>query len=123
MAEVLGVGGVFFRCQDPEAIRAWYGEHLGMAVDKYGMSFQPGKMPEGSITQWSPFPADTTYFDPPGKAFMINLVVDDLEGALDQVRAGGAEVMEERQDYEYGKFGWFVDPAGNKIELWEPPRP
>jgi predicted enzyme related to lactoylglutathione lyase len=121
MARALGVGGVFFRCEDPAAIRAWYGEHLGMAVDDWGMSFQPKDLPAKGFTQWSPFPADTKYFDPPARPFMINLIVDDLDGALAQVKAGGAQVMEEREEMEYGRFGWFVDPAGNKVELWEPP--
>ncbi|HVS03893.1 MAG TPA: VOC family protein, partial [Thermoanaerobaculia bacterium] len=86
----------------------------------HGASLLPQAMPAGGLTVWSPFPRDTTYFDPPGREYMVNLVVDDLEGALSQVREGGAEVVGEVEDYEYGRFGWFVDPEGNKVELWQP---
>lgn len=122
MAKAIGVGGVFFKSADPESLGAWYQRWLGLPVQHpYGASFKPGSMPSESVTVWAPFSADTTYFEPSEQSFMINLVVDDLDGALEQVREGGAEVLPERQDEEYGRFGWFLDPEGNKVELWEPP--
>ena len=68
----------------------------------------------------SAFPKSTTYFDPSAKEFMMNLMVDNLEEALTQVKAGGAQVVGEIERYDYGAFGWFIDPDGNKVELWEP---
>jgi len=121
MAKVLGVGGVFFKARDPESLGAWYQEWLGVPVEHpYGASLKPDGMPPGGLTVWAPFDSSTTYFDPSEKEFMFNLVVDDLEGALEQVREGGAEVLGEIEEFEYGRFGWFIDPEGNKVELWEP---
>lgn len=121
MAKVLGVGGVFFRCEDPEKLGAWYQEWLGVPVEPpYGASFRPDTVPAGGLTVWGPFKKDTEYFDPSRREFMINLMVDDLDGALAQVAEGGAEVMDEIMEEDYGRFGWFVDPEGNKVELWEP---
>lgn len=122
MAKVISVGGVFFKSPDPEALGAWYARWLGLPVQHpYGASFPAGQMPSGGFHVWSPFPADTTYFAPCERAFMFNLVVDDLDGALAQVAEGGAEVLPEREDGEFGRFGWFLDPDGNKVELWQPP--
>jgi predicted enzyme related to lactoylglutathione lyase len=78
-------------------------------------------MPGNSFTVWSAFAADTEYFGQSGQAYMINLVVDDLDAALDHVKEGGAVVLEEREEHDFGKFGWFVDPDGNRVELWQPP--
>lgn len=121
MAKVLGVGGVFFKADNPDSLGAWYQRWLGVPVEPpYGASFKPASMPAGGFTVWGPFSADTTYFEPSSKPFMFNLVVDDLDGALAQAAEGGAEVVGEIQDEPYGRFGWFVDPEGNKVELWEP---
>ncbi len=121
MAKVLGVGGVFFKSKDTEKLGEWYKKWLGVPVDAYGANFKPETMPPGGVTVWSPFKHDTTYFDPSESPFMINLIVDDLDEALAQVAEGGAEVVGEVQDEPYGKFGWFIDPDGNKVELWCPP--
>lgn len=123
MAQVLGVGGVFFRSPDPKALGEWYRKWLGVPVDPNwgGAAFQPSEVPKGGCTIWTPFKQDTKYFDPPARAFMINLMVDDLDGALAQVKEGGAVVMGEREESEFGRFGWFIDPDGNKVELWQPP--
>ena len=122
---VLGVGGVFFRSGDPVALGDWYSEHLGFQTEKWGdtcgVSFAPADMPANAFTVWSAFAVDTEYFGDSGQAFMINLVVDDLDAALANVEAGGAEVLEQREEHDFGRFGWFVDPAGNRVELWEPP--
>jgi predicted enzyme related to lactoylglutathione lyase len=121
MAKVLGVGGVFFKAKDSTALGEWYQKHLGVPVEPpYGANFMPAMMPAGGLTVWAPFKHDTEYFAPSEREFMFNLVVDNLEEALQQVRAAGAEVMDETMDEEYGKFGWFVDPEGTKVELWEP---
>lgn len=121
MAKVLGVGGVFFKSNDSAKLGEWYKEWLGIPADpNYGASFQPDAMPAGGLTVWAPFKLDTDYFDPSPSSFMINLVVDNLDEALAQVQEGGAEVVGEIMDEPYGKFGWFIDPDGNKVELWEP---
>ncbi|MGD8481445.1 MAG: VOC family protein [Gammaproteobacteria bacterium] len=122
MAKVIGVGGVFFKTEDPQGLSAWYRDWLGLPIDETygGASFRPDTMPSGGYTVWAPFQASSTYFGPSTKAYMFNLVVDDLDGALAQVREGGAEIVGEIEEYEYGRFGWFLDPDGNKVELWEP---
>jgi len=123
----LGVGGVFFRSPDPSKLGAWYAEHLGFAVESWdetrGSSFPPADMPPTAFTVWGAFAADSEYFGDRGQAFMINLVVDDLDAALANVAAGGATVLADREDHDFGRFGWFVDPDGNRVELWEPPEP
>ena len=77
-------------------------------------------MPQRSFIVWSPFPEATDYFRPSAREFMFNLIVDDLDAALGQVHLGGAQVVGEVEEHEYGRFGWFVDPDGNKVELWQP---
>jgi predicted enzyme related to lactoylglutathione lyase len=84
---------------------------------------QPADVPPGAYHLWSPFPAATKYFEPATREFMINLMVDDVDGALAQVRAAGGHAMPDVERSEYGDFGWFVDPEGNKVELWRPPGP
>ena len=123
MAKALGIGGVFFKARDPAALAAWYGAHLGIDVQDgfAGAIFTADAVPAGGYTVWSPFAADTTYFDPSTAPYMINLMVDDLDGALAQVAEGGATLVGTPEDSEYGRFGWFIDPDGNKIELWQPP--
>ncbi len=124
MAKALGVGGVFFKCQDREAMGAWYAKHLGVPLTDHGSApFNPVELPEGSFCVWGPFEAATDYFEPSQNPFMFNLIVDDLEGALAQVVEGGAEQAGEIEEYPYGRFGWFIDPEGNKVELWQPAPP
>jgi predicted enzyme related to lactoylglutathione lyase len=121
MAKVVGVGGVFFKSEDPEKLGAWYREWLGVPVETpYGASFKPDTVPRGGFTVWAPFRRETEYFNPSRRQFMFNLMVDDLDGALAQVREGGAETVGEIMEEDYGRFGWFMDPEGNKVELWEP---
>jgi predicted enzyme related to lactoylglutathione lyase len=122
---VLGVGGVFFRSPDPAKLAAWYQQALGIAVESWGdtqgTSFSPAEMPPNAFTVWSVFSENTEYFGPSGQGFMINLVVDDLDAALKRVALAGGEVLPNREDADFGHFGWFVDPDGNRVELWEPP--
>ena len=123
MAKVLGIGGVFFKSPDPARLRAWYAQWLGFAAGEYGANFEPSNMPVGSLTVWNPFSAGTDYFAPSTASFMINLIVDDLDGALAQAKEGGAALAGDVQNFDYGRFGWFIDPDGNKVELWQPPAP
>lgn len=121
MAKALGIGGVFLKSADPKKLREWYAQHLGFAIESYGaVKFKPDAIPAGGCTVWNLFDQNTEYFAPSTKEFMLNLIVDDVAAALEQVRAGGATVIGEMADYPYGCFGHFVDPEGNKIELWQP---
>ena len=122
MAKVLGIGGVFFKAQDPKQLATWYESWLGLEIDPSfgGTSFYPSTLPDEAYTVWSPFKESTTYFDPSTSPFMINLIVDDLPGALSQVKEGGATLVGDPEASEYGAFGWFIDPEGNKVELWQP---
>lgn len=121
MAKVLGLGGVFFKAKDPEKLGAWYREWLDVPVEPWGAVLKHENLPKTAYNVWTPFKADTDYFAPSKADFMVNLVVDDVDGCLERVREGGAEVMEKIEDGEFGRFGWFVDPEGNKVELWAPP--
>ncbi len=122
MAKVTGLGGVFFRAADTKAIGQWYQKWLGLPVEHpYGASIPHKQLSGEGISVWAPFEKDTTYFGDSGQVYMINLMVDDLPGALAQVRQGGAEVMDKTEESEFGHFGWFIDPEGNKVELWQPP--
>ncbi len=123
MKRVVGIGGIFFKCRDPEAINAWYKEHLGFKVNEYGCLWEgrdADNPEERTLLQWAPFPADTDYFEPAKREFMINYRVADLEALLPQLKKEGVEVVGEIQSFPYGKFAHIMDPEGNKIELWEP---
>ena len=121
MARVIGVGGVFFKSEEPDKLYQWYNEHLGIKKnDGPGVSFMTADLPQAGYLVWGAFKSDTRYFDPASKQYMFNLIVDDLDGALHQVQAGGAELIGEVEAYDNGRFGWFMDPEGNKVELWEP---
>jgi predicted enzyme related to lactoylglutathione lyase len=124
VAKVLGVGGVFFKSPRPRRLARWYAKHLGIGLEMpAATTFKPRDMPEGGLTVWSVFPSATSYFGPSRKPFMINLVVDDLDAALEQVRRGGARIVGRAKEYPYGRFAWFLDPDRNKVELWQPPAP
>ena len=123
MKRVIGIGGVFIKAKDPEALRAWYQKHLGLEPDAYGgVVFQcPESEPERQTAQtvWSLFPSDTKYFDPSSAPFMINYRVENLAALCEVLRSEGVAVEEKTEDYEYGRFAWIMDPEGNRIELWE----
>ncbi len=118
---VTGLGGFFFKTEDPKAAKDWYKNHLGLNTDDYGCTFW-WKDEEGKkcSTQWSPFKDDTTYFEPSKKEFMMNFRVENLEELLKVLKEEGVTVVGKMEEYDYGKFGWILDPEGNKIELWEP---
>ena len=120
---VTGLGGVFFKSTQPEALRSWYKKHLEIDSGEHGAMFNwrhhddPEK--EGN-TVWSIFPEDTTYFQPASREFMFNYRVENLVELIKVLREEGVEIVGEIEEYPYGKFGWIMDPEGNKIELWEP---
>ena len=123
MKRVTGLGGVFFKSQNKDTLTQWYRERLGIEADEYGFMFQwrEAEKPENKgYTVWSPFKDDTKYFEPSTKPYMLNFRVDDLEGLLCALREEGVQVVGDIQDEENGRFGWILDPEGNKIELWEP---
>lgn len=123
MNRVTGLGGIFFKSSNPKKTKEWYKKHLGIKSDQYGGTFEwrhaEDKNRKG-FTAWSVFSEDSEYLDPAEKEFMINYRVDDLEQLLKVLREEGVEVIGEVEEYEYGKFGWIMDPNGIKIELWEP---
>jgi predicted enzyme related to lactoylglutathione lyase len=121
MAKALGIGGIFFKSKDPKALVAWYQSALGLPGDSGDYAtFFPATVPAGGCTVFSPFSDSTDYFAPSSKEFMFNLMVDDLDGALSQVAAAGGTLAGDVASYDYGRFGWFIDPDGNKVELCEP---
>ena len=125
MKRVTGVGGIFFKSKDPKALGEWYAKHLGLQVEPWGgvaFRWAGDHNPAGiGTTIWSPFAADTSYFAPSSASFMVNFRVDDLHALLAALRSEGCEVDAKVEESEYGKFGWVMDPEGNRIELWQAP--
>lgn len=125
MKRVTGIGGVFFKAEDPKALGAWYKTHLGIDVQAWGGAAFHWKGPDnpegGGTTAWSLFKADTKHFAPSPAPFMINYRVADLHALLAALRAEGVQVDDKVDESEYGKFGWIIDLEGNKVELWQPP--
>ena len=123
MKRVTGIGGIFFKSSDPKRLDAWYRDHLGLDVSDWGGAiFQWGgpESPSG-MTIWSPLAQDTEKMEPSSASFMINFRVADLDALLSSLRAEGCNVIDKTESSDFGKFGWVIDPDGNKIELWEPP--
>ena len=121
MVRVTGLGGFFFKSRDPKALSDWYGKHLGLPISDFGGAMFGEDEKRVGFTLWTPFKDDTNYFKPSTKEFMINFRVDDLDAMLAQLRSAGVQVDEKIQDSEYGRFGWCMDPEGNRVELWQPP--
>ncbi|MGB7592273.1 MAG: VOC family protein [Terriglobia bacterium] len=126
MRRVNGLGGIFFKADHPDKLYAWYEKHLGLqrqaqeaVVFNWRQADDPGK---SGMTVWAIFPKDTKYFDPSRSSFMMNFIVEDLDGLLAALREEGVEVDPKREEYDYGRFAWIMDPEGNRIELWEPPK-
>jgi predicted enzyme related to lactoylglutathione lyase len=118
MTRVTGIGGVFFKARDPIALREWYRKHLGFDIQSWGgLAFNSS----GGVTAWSIFPATSEYFAPSTAPFMINYRVTDLTAVLEALQAEGCAVDDRIDSSEQGRFGWVMDPEGNRIELWEPP--
>jgi predicted enzyme related to lactoylglutathione lyase len=124
MKRVTGIGGVFFKAKDPKALAEWYRTHLGLDVQEWGgVSFRWADDNEKGTgtTIWSPFKDDTSYFTPSAASFMINYRVADLHALLAALKSEGCNVVDKVDESEFGKFGWVIDPEGNKLELWQPP--
>ena len=123
MKRVTGIGGIFFKAEQPEHLQAWYEKHLGitMAPGFTGAVFESDSSKGKEQTIWSLFPKDTTYFAPSSAPFMINYRVENLSALVQMLREEGVQVEEHNEESEFGKFAWVIDPEGNRIELWEPP--
>ena len=123
MKRVTGIGGVFFAAKDPAALHAWYKKHLGIDVQEWGGAVfkwvDESGTAVGGTTIWSVGSGES--FAPGKASFMINYRVADLDSLLGALREEGCQVLEKTDDSEYGKFGWVMDPEGNKVELWQPP--
>jgi predicted enzyme related to lactoylglutathione lyase len=127
MKRVTGIGGIFFKTQDPQALYQWYEKHLGIppAADGTSATFEwrePDEPEAKGMTVWSIFPRDTKYFGPSASPFMINYRVHDLDALLVALKEEGVQIDPHREDGDYGRFAWIMHPAGNRIELWEPPK-
>lgn len=121
--KVTGIGGIFFKCQNPNKMKEWYNKNLGIVTDDYGSTFEfrnANKPEEINYLQWSPFSDDTKYFAPSKKEFMINYRVENLVDLVAELKKDGVNIVDEIEEFEYGKFVHLMDPEGNKIELWEP---
>lgn len=117
---VTGIGGVFFKSNDPKKITEWYHKHLGLDTNPYGANFEWYENPDSTSkaqTQWTPFPTDSKYFD---KDFMINYRVENLEKFVDELQKEGVTIVDKIETYDYGKFVHILDGDGNKVQLWEP---
>lgn len=123
---ILGVGGVFFKSKDPQALYRWYEEVLGLKrEDDSAIIFRWGDSKDAEqrgITLFSAFQEDTQYFDPTTSSTMINFRVRDLDGLLESLKEKEVWIAPNREDSEFGRFAWIRDPEGRKIELWEPPQ-
>ena len=123
MKKVTGIGGIFFKCQDPEKAKEWYKAHLGFNIDPYGAKFDWREEEDPSkkgYTLWMPFSSKTKYFEPSSQDFMINYRVENLEALVEELKKEAVTVLDKIETYEYGKFVHILDGEGNKIELWEP---
>jgi predicted enzyme related to lactoylglutathione lyase len=123
---VTGVGGIFFKAKDAKKLMDWYENHLGVKPEQKGSTntmfqWREEERPEEfGQTVWAIFSHDTKYFEPSSSQFMVNFRVNNLKEVLDQLRREGVRVDDRIEEYDYGKFGWIMDPEGNRIELWEP---
>jgi predicted enzyme related to lactoylglutathione lyase len=123
MKKVTGIGGIFFKCKDPNKMKEWYKTHLGLATDQYGTNFewrQGADTTKKGFTQWSPFSETTNYFEPSTKDFMINYRVENLAILVEDLKKEGVVIVDTVETFEYGKFVHIIDVEGNKVELWEP---
>lgn len=125
MRRVTGIGGVFFKAQDPKALYAWYEKHLGIKLEPHGggasFRWSDDGDPDG-VTIWAIFPRDTAYFGAGPQTLMLNFRVENLDALLAELRKENVWVDPKREDYDYGRFAWIKDAEGNRVELWEPPR-
>jgi predicted enzyme related to lactoylglutathione lyase len=123
MKRVTGIGGILFTCENPEEMKSWYQKHLGLQTDAYGTNFEWRNAENPSqkgFTQWSPMPKESAYLKPSNHPFMMNYRVADLSALVPVLMEEGVQILDEIEEFEYGKFVHILDPEGNKIELWEP---
>ncbi|MFD1293084.1 VOC family protein [Lutibacter holmesii] len=121
LKRVTGIGGLFFKTNNPTKLKDWYKAHLGFNTDDYGATFWwKDKNGNNASTQWSPFKSESDYFSPSKKEYMFNYRVDNLVNLLHALKKENVTIVGEMETYDYGKFAWILDPDGNKIELWEP---
>ncbi|MEQ9425822.1 MAG: hypothetical protein RJQ09_15460 [Cyclobacteriaceae bacterium] len=121
---VTGIGGVFFKAKDPKGLQTWYGKQLGIPnLSQYGGIFEWRSKPQTDAyahTVWGVFDSKTDYFNPGKNDMIINYRVENLEDLMATLKSEGVEQVGKIDRYDYGNFGWILDPDGNKIELWEP---
>jgi len=118
-----GIGGIFFKCENPDNMKDWYNQNLGLKTDQYGtlFEFRQADAPDKTgYLQWSPFSSKTTYFEPSKKDFMINYRVENIEELVEELKESGVKVLDDIESFDYGKFVHILDLENNKIELWEP---
>lgn len=123
MKKVTGIGGVFFKCKDPQKMTEWYKKHLGFITNPYGATFEWYESPDSSAkaqTQWTPFEETTEYFEPSARDFMINYRVENMEALVEELKKEGVTILDKIETYDYGKFVHILDVEGNKVQLWEP---
>lgn len=123
MAKAVGIGGVFLKARDPQALSQWYETQLGIGGRVSGDSLTFDGPGSTGMTVFAHFPTDTTYFGDGPQQSMLNFRVDDLDGLLAQLGAAGVRIDAKREDHGYGRFAWIWDPEGNRVELWEPTTP
>ncbi len=121
--DVTGIGGVFFKVDNPDESRAWYRQHLGLDGGAASINFlwrewyDPADV---GFTVWAAFPRETDYFGASEQDFMINYRVRDLDALLTKLKAQGVQQAGGLEEYSYGRFAWIVDGDGHRVELWEP---
>jgi predicted enzyme related to lactoylglutathione lyase len=123
MKKVTGLGGVFFKCANPQVMNDWYSQHLGLLTSEHGTTFEWRQVDNASkmgTTTWGTFPQDTPYFNPSAKPFMINYRVENIVELVAELRKANVTIVDEIAEYDYGKFVHVLDPEGNILELWEP---
>ena len=123
MAKVTGIGGVFFKTQNPKELGEWYKQYLGLNLEAWGgaiLRWENDQVKDKGATVWSTAPQDTKWFSPSESSFMINYRIDNMEEMLVQLKTGNIDIVKGPEYHENGVFTWIMDPAGNKLELWEP---
>ena len=121
--KVTGIGGIFFKCKDPNKMKEWYKTHLRIDAGQYGASFEWYQDAEGKkkgLTQWNLNSETAKLYDPSTKDFMINYRVENLEALVEELKKEGVTLLDKVETYDYGKFVHILDAEGNKIQLWEP---
>jgi predicted enzyme related to lactoylglutathione lyase len=116
----VGIGGVFFKARNADALAQWYVDMLGLPQDEAGVSFESRDETPGARTVFATFQHEDPYFGDPQQRFMVNFRVDNLDALLNRLRAADVEILPDCQEYDFGRFAWIVDPEGNRVELWEP---